>query len=382
MTPVTVLKTEFASAKRSTRDEVDQGAKVILSQTNLEKHFDAIPSLVLVLDENRQIVFVNQATVSTFNLPNRSALYGLRPGEALDCVRLAEGHNGCGTTSFCSQCGAVRAILSGLSGKNALEECQITDKTGQNIYDLRVATTSYAIEDKTFAVFVADDIQHEKRRQVLERTFFHDVSNTLAILMGSLNIISNRLPQGEAPLLASLHRSVNMLVSEITAQRELLQAEDGELQVECKELFSISLLNNIAALYNSSENPGPPQVIVSEKSEQFIFSSDETKALRVVGNMVKNALEASTPSQKVELGCFKKGDDRLCIWVQNEEPIPPKVQLQIFNRSFSTKGAGRGIGTYSMKLLAERYLKGKVSFISCPQQGTTFQLELPLRLIV
>lgn len=38
--------------------------------------------------------------------------------------------------------------------------------------------------------------------------------------------------------------------------------------------------------------------------------------------------------------------------------LPLLVQLQIFNRSFSTKGKGRGTGTYSMKLLTKRYLKG------------------------
>ena len=60
--------------------------------------------------------------------------------------------------------------------------------------------------------------------------------------------------------------------------------------------------------------------------------------------------------------------------------MPPEVQLQVFNRSFSTKGNGRGIGTYSIKLLCERYLKGKVSFVSSAEQGTIFKVTLPLAL--
>ena len=38
--------------------------------------------------------------------------------------------------------------------------------------------------------------------------------------------------------------------------------------------------------------------------------------------------------------------------------MPDEVKAQIFERSFSTKGRGRGIGTYSIKLLTERYLEG------------------------
>mgnify|MGYP006293419399 CR=1 len=40
--------------------------------------------------------------------------------------------------------------------------------------------------------------------------------------------------------------------------------------------------------------------------------------------------------------------------------------MLLFKRSFSTKGVGRGIGTYSMKLFGEKYLKGKVDFKNSP----------------
>ena len=54
-----------------------------------------------------------------------------------------------------------------------------------------------------------------------------------------------------------------------------------------------------------------------------------------------------------------------------------EAQLQVFQRSFSTKGRGRGLGTYSVKLLSERYLGGRVSFSSTPEAGTVFRLFLP-----
>lgn len=57
--------------------------------------------------------------------------------------------------------------------------------------------------------------------------------------------------------------------------------------------------------------------------------------------------------------------------------MPDEVKLQIFQRSFSTKGRGRGIGTYSIKLFTEKYLEGKVSFTSKEGEGTVFTVELP-----
>jgi signal transduction histidine kinase len=57
--------------------------------------------------------------------------------------------------------------------------------------------------------------------------------------------------------------------------------------------------------------------------------------------------------------------------------MPPAVQLQVFNRSFSTKGPGRGLGTYSVKLLSEQYLGAEVDFTSESGHGTRFVVSLP-----
>ena len=52
-------------------------------------------------------------------------------------------------------------------------------------------------------------------------------------------------------------------------------------------------------------------------------------------------------------------------------------RLQVFQRSFSTKGSGRGLGTYSMRLLTEHYLRGSVGFTSSAAEGTTFFASYP-----
>lgn len=63
--------------------------------------------------------------------------------------------------------------------------------------------------------------------------------------------------------------------------------------------------------------------------------------------------------------------------MHNPTLIPGSVQLQIFQRSFPTKGPGHGLGTYSMKFISERYLNGQVYFESNAENGTTFFAEFP-----
>jgi len=99
---------------------------------------------------------------------------------------------------------------------------------------------------------------------------------------------------------------------------------------------------------------------------------------RVLGNLLKNAIEASEPGETISVGCSRLETDRIEFWVHNAAVMPEHVRMQVFQRSFSTKGRGRGIGTYSVKLLTERYLEGTVSFTSRPGNGTIFRVRYPL----
>ena len=107
------------------------------------------------------------------------------------------------------------------------------------------------------------------------------------------------------------------------------------------------------------------------------FQADLSLLLRVLSNMITNALEATAEAGVVRVRA-ERTDNGLSFSVWNEGTIAADVALRVFQRNFSTKGgAGRGIGTYSMKLFGEKILGGKVSFTTSPEAGTTFTLSLP-----
>ena len=107
------------------------------------------------------------------------------------------------------------------------------------------------------------------------------------------------------------------------------------------------------------------------------ISTDRTILGRVVFNLIKNALEATKNGDSVEMSCILN-DGNIEYRVKNNSVIPPNVRSQIFYRFFSTKGKGRGIGTYSIKLLTEKYLHGKVFFESDEINGTIFHVVIPI----
>ncbi len=141
---------------------------------------------------------------------------------------------------------------------------------------------------------------------------------------------------------------------------------------------SREIISAVARSYQNHPTGRDRTIVLDERSVDVVLASDRVLLSRVLGNMVKNALEASDAGQRVTMGC-RADDSEAEFWVHNAGVIPREVQFQIFQRSFSTKGVGRGLGTHSIRLLSERYLHGKVSFSSSAEEGTVFRAHYPLR---
>ena len=118
------------------------------------------------------------------------------------------------------------------------------------------------------------------------------------------------------------------------------------------------------------------RLVVNAQSEDVTFAADPVLLSRVLGNLTKNALEASHAGETVTLTSTRRGKF-VEFSVHNPAFIPFSAQQQVFQRSFSTKGQGRGLGTYSSRLITQRYLDGELEFESTPDGGTTFRAVYP-----
>jgi hypothetical protein len=363
--------TAFAPAERSPAGVIKEQVKLVARMEGLKQVVSLIPDIILILNSNRQIVYANKTAMTLLERDILDSVYGLRPGELIDCDHAFEAPGGCGTTIYCSTCGAVKAILSGLRGEESVEECRVSRKKNGDSFDMRVWSFPVEYEHQPFVLFVMNDISNEKRRRILERIFFHDVIDTAGGIRNFSEILLEATPSELTEFKEIIFRLSNQLVDEILAQKQLLSAESNELAVQPVSLNSVGVLKEVIEVYSTHDALKGKKLVIDPQAVEIEFKNDKALLSRVLGNMTKNALEASEPGQIVTLGCETIQGD-IQFWVHNQAVIPENVQLQIFQRSFSTKGTNRGLGTYSMRLLSERYLKGKVAFTSSEKEGTRF----------
>ncbi|HEY5974006.1 MAG TPA: ATP-binding protein [Geobacteraceae bacterium] len=342
---------------RASLSAVQQARSQLLAEALLPAMLEAIPFPAMVLNSERQVLATNSRLLQVLGLATVELLVGKRPGEALGCGFSEAAPDGCGSDRHCSTCGAVRAILASQKyNAQVTEECHLlTGGPQPQAVNMAVTATPAVIGGEQVSICVFVDISAEKRRNVLERVFFHDVLNTaggirgIASLLASGTFEANRDEEYRRWLLELSDR----LVDEISNQRKLLAAELGEFRPELGMVKVSSLLKEVVSLYAGHEVAAKRQLLLAAAPDCTIIS-DGAILRRILGNMVKNALEAVEPGGEVVVAATEDAEN-VTFAVQNPGQIPEEVQLQLFQRSFSTKGEeGRGIGTYSIKLFGER----------------------------
>jgi signal transduction histidine kinase len=103
---------------------------------------------------------------------------------------------------------------------------------------------------------------------------------------------------------------------------------------------------------------------------------DRQKLTQVLVNLVRNALHATSPGQKVRVAAERRGDG-VVLSVEDEGPgVAPEIRDRLFQPFSSTKGdQGYGLGLYMARLIVMSH-RGKIELVDRPR-GARFEVVLP-----
>lgn len=378
-----MMRTHFAPAKRASRAEIAQSVRELAKNPLLDNLLRLADGLLVVVNRHRQIVAVNDVLLATLGIDDPDSALGLRPGEALSCVHAHEMEGGCGTSRHCATCGAAIAMVTSLAeNRTACENCVLTaQRDGATVERyFRVSACPITCLGQRYVLLFLHDQTDEQQWAALERSFYHDINNVVMGLLGISQILAHDSGKADEADRQQVYELSLRLAKEVAIQSSLMRDGLHAYQAQFQEVSIADILRDTEHVFaNHRAASGRALTFSPAEAPDWTVETDAILLERVLNNMIVNALEATDLGGEARVYVEKDPEGQAVFRVWNRRPIPPEVTVRIFQRNFSTKAEkGRGLGTYSMKLFGETYLKGQVDFSTSEADGTEFRLTLPL----
>ena len=226
------------------------------------------------------------------------------------------------------------------------------------------------LHDRTEYTKLMEELSGTKYLVDSMRAYNHDFTNKLHVILGLIQI-------GEYDKAVSYIENISII------QRETLSTV---MHAVDNASFAALLIGKIARASECNVKFILKEGIRFKSSEVAVPSE---ALVTIVGNLIDNALDAMNMNlnndrpRELEFGVFTKpgteadaGNGELLLTVRDTGcGIPDDIKDRIFEKGFSTKGTGRGVGMYHTKQLVES-LGGTISFVSEQDVGTSFMVQL------
>ncbi len=375
-------ETRVADPRREDKETILLEKTWLTSGTFIDVVLQENPAIVGILNKYRQFIIINKSYFGVQGDDDEVKILGKRPGEVFECIHAKTMPSGCGGSRNCRFCSIINTLLDAMKEQRTItREVRLTTENSgsETALDLQVTAKPFFHEREQYVLLSMIDISSDKRKKVLESILFHDIINSASSLYSLFSLLkgsSGMFDEEMKKLIREGGEVADSLADLLNSLRDLTRAENRELEISWDRYAVEKLLREVVFTAEMLPVCKERRLGIELSCPEIDAETDEQLFKRILLNMIKNALEASENGGVIRV--YAEADkEEISVSVHNEGSMSPEVQVQVFQRSFSTKGTNRGLGTYSMKLLGEQYLGGTISFISADEEGTVFTFRFP-----
>jgi nitrogen fixation/metabolism regulation signal transduction histidine kinase len=203
----------------------------------------------------------------------------------------------------------------------------------------------------------------------------HEIKNPLTPMRLNVQSFERRFDPKDPEIKVKLKEFSNMLIEQIDVMSNIASAFStyASMPAQKDEQIDVPVITQLALdIFNESH------IIYKEDARSLIAIFDRTQLIRVITNLVKNALQATADGRDSKIEVSVTHDD-LSIYLKvtdNGTGIHPDHARKIFEPKFTTKNSGMGLGLAMVKQIVENF-RGKISMTTQYGVGTTFTVTFP-----
>ncbi|TKG95355.1 PAS domain-containing sensor histidine kinase [Puteibacter caeruleilacunae] len=395
------------------RMQMEQSLKE--SQRQLQHVFNNSPAVMLVLNDEKRIININQTGLE-FGGGTFEESIKKRGGEAFGCVHAQRKKNGAGDGKACANCKIKNTVADTFENKrsNHKVEAKLTVLRDGKLEDYNLLVSSIVLTEKPdmTVLVVLDDItslkktetqlQHAKDKAEesdrLKSAFLSNMSHEIRTPLNAIIGYSTLINDSDVELneikeyVSIISNSGEHLLALISDIMDVSKIESGELSVSFEPIDLGAFLQELNAAFcrhNRITQKKELDIVVDLPRNNIVVTTDRTRLRQVFVNLLGNALKF-TERGAITFG-YKFNEGTNVFYVNDTGVgIPKDKQEEVFYRFYQLntvvegtnnsglslkRFGGTGLGLSIAKACVE-ILGGEIWLESEPGKGTTFYFTI------
>ena len=219
--------------------------------------------------------------------------------------------------------------------------------------------------------------ERENAWREMAKQVAHEIKNPLTPMRLTVQSFQMRFNENDPEIRKKLNDYSKTLIQQIDTMSAVANAFSNFASMPAQQNETLNVVKIVQlALDIFNED----FVKFSSIEDEIITRLDRTQLIRVITNLVKNAIQAIPVAQenKLVLVTVFKQDNQVKIAVKdNGVGISNDNKERVFEPKFTTKSSGMGLGLAIIKNIIENY-QGTITFESELNKGTEFIVSFPV----
>jgi signal transduction histidine kinase len=270
----------------------------------------------------------------------------------------------------------IKAVTDKLrhTSLNKLNEKIILKNASSEIFTLVNAYNEMVNELEESAVKLVRSEREQAWREMAKQVA-HEIKNPLTPMRLTIQSFQRKFDTNDPKIYDKINEYSKTLIQQIDTMSLIASAFSDFAKMPTQKSEE---LNVVEVVKYSLDIFTEEYISYFSKVDSIIAELDKTQLIRIVTNLVKNAIQAlaEIKHKKIEVTVFEDIGNVIIKIADNGKGISEEDKVRVFEPKFTTKSSGMGLGLPMVKNIIEAY-NGTLTFTSEYNKGTVFKVVLP-----
>ncbi|HPQ20544.1 MAG TPA: HAMP domain-containing sensor histidine kinase, partial [Saprospiraceae bacterium] len=261
-----------------------------------------------------------------------------------------------------------------LGKENQSLEWSGNDEIGMLINDYNNLAEELSQSAELLARTERDMAWREMAKQVA-----HEIKNPLTPMKLSMQYLEKAIDANPEKAKELIQRISSTLIEQIENLNQIASEFSNFAKMPSTTNENVILNEVVETIHDLFRKREDMDISLNEPIEDLTVYADRNQLVRILNNLVKNAIQAIPHDKKgkIVISLYKSDKDAIISIQDNGTGIPESMRDKVFTPNFTTKSSGTGLGLAISANMIDT-MNGKIYFETEENEGTTFFVQIPL----